>query len=130
MTSFIGCTKFLLIMMAVSLLLLLSVASAQGQPPGLPCRFHGTVQLDGSPAPDGTLVTVLISSNEVASALTKSVNGNSTYGLTISQPEGGSYSDGTAVEFRISGYKANQPGTWQTGGDVCSDSCSNVWGTS
>jgi hypothetical protein len=112
MTSFIGCAKFLLIMIAVSLLLLPSVASAQGQPPGLPCRFHGTVQLDGLSAPDGTVVAALISGNEVAIAVTKSANGTATYSLTISQSEVGSYKGGTTVKFSVNGYEAKQPGTW------------------
>lgn len=116
MTGFIGCIKFLVII-AVLLFLLPSTASAQ-QPPGLPCRFHGTVLLDGLPAPDGTTVAALISGNEVATAVTKTVSGNSTYVLTISQPEGGSYSDGTTVKFSVNGYLAKQTGAWVTGGDI------------
>lgn len=118
MTSFIGCTKLLLIMVMVSLLLLPSVISAQGQPPGLPCRFYGTVQLDGLAAPDGTAVAALIRGNEVASAVATSANGTSTYSLTISQPEGVSYTDGMTVEFSINGYKAQQIGAWRTGGNL------------
>jgi hypothetical protein len=118
MTGFIGCTKLLLIMVTVSLLYLPSVISAQGQPPGLPCRFHGTVQLDGSPAPDSTAVAALIRGNEVASAVTISANGTSSYSLTIGQPDGVSYTDGMTVEFSINGYKAQQIGAWRTGGNL------------
>jgi len=115
MTGFTDCIKFLVVI-AVLLLLLPAVVSAQGQPPGLPCRFHGTVLLDGLTAPDGTVVAALISGNEVASAVTESVSGNSTYILTINQPDGGSYADGTTVRFSVNGYTAKQTGTWATGG--------------
>jgi hypothetical protein len=118
MTSFVGCIGFLIAIMAFSVLFSPIAALAQGQPPGLPCHFHGTVLLDGMVVPDGTEVAALIGGNEVAVAVTKSVNGTSTYGLTISQPEGGSYRDGTKVTFNVSGYPAKQTGSWATGGNL------------
>jgi hypothetical protein len=115
MTSFIGCTKFLLIMMAVSLLLYPIIALAQG--PALPCRFHGTVQLDNATVPNGTIITAIIGADTYTTS-TPSVYGNSTYAIIIVPPGNVTYTDGTPVTFLIGDYYAMETGTWQTGLNV------------
>jgi hypothetical protein len=118
MNSLIIYTKFVLIWVAVSLVVISSVASAQGQPPSLPCNFHGTVQLDNSQAANGTVVAALIGDNEVGNTTVKTVNGYSTYSLMINPSEDVSYSNATVIEFTVNGYLANETGNWQTGMNV------------
>jgi hypothetical protein len=118
MNSLIIYTKFVLIMVAVSLVVIPSVASAQGQPPSLPCNFHGTVQLDASPAAEGTVVAALIGGNEVGNTTVKTVNGSSIYSLIIIPAEDVSYSNATVIKFTVNGYQANETGNWQTGMNV------------
>jgi hypothetical protein len=111
-TCFIGCAKLLLFMMAVSLLLCPIIASAQA--PALPCRFHGTVQLDNATVPDGTVITAIIG-EDTYYTLTPSVYGNSTYLIQIEPPGNVTYTDGTPVIFLIGNCSAVETGTWQTG---------------
>ena len=84
----------------------------------LPCRFHGTVQLNGHPVPDGILVKALIGGNEVASVAVPAVYGPSTYALLITPPVGVSYGNGTEIKFKIHVYDAIQTATWKTGGNI------------
>lgn len=105
--------RFLVLAVAVTVLILLpALSSAQG--PGLPCRFHGTVQLDGAPVPDGTVITATIEGN-ISTTTTPSVYGDSTYAIIIVPPQGTIFNDGTPITFKIGDFDAIETGTWETG---------------
>lgn len=82
---------------------------------GPPCRFHGTVTLNGAPAPAGTQVMVIISGYGYPATVT-AVAGSITYDVTIPKAQGISY-EGQVVTFRVSGTTAIQPSTWTMGGN-------------
>ncbi len=99
-----------------------SLAAAQA-PPSLPCRFYGTVLLDGSPVPDGTVITATVSGDTYATTTPALVNGqprygNSTFALTLEPLPGESYNEGAEVVFTVAGYEVQQRGYWETGGNV------------
>lgn len=104
--------KALILISAVILLLYPIIALAQG--PALPCRFHGTVQLDNATVLDDTIITAIIEGDTYTTS-TPSVYGNSTYAITIVPPGNVTYMDGTPVTFLIGGYQAKETGTWETG---------------
>lgn len=98
----------------VALLLFPAMAIAQG--PQLPCRFHGTVQIDGANVADDTVITATIS-GDTYTASTPSPYGDSTYWLEIAPPEGTNYAEGTTVTFKIGTSAAEQTATWEAGGN-------------
>ncbi len=104
--------KVLILISAVVLLLYPIIALAQG--PALPCRFHGTVQLDNATVPDDTIITAIIEGDTYTTS-TPSVYGNSTYAIIIVPPGNTTYMDGTPVTFLIGNYTAEETGTWETG---------------
>lgn len=83
---------------------------------GPPCRFHGTVTLNGANVADGTVVTIIISGYGYTTTTT-TVNGASTYSITISKATGVSY-EGQAVNFRVGSAMAIQTSAWTMGGNV------------
>lgn len=91
---------------------------APAQEESLPCRFHGTVQINGHTVPDGILVKALIGGNEVASCTLPAVYGPSTYALIITQPVGASYSNSSEIRFKIHVYDTIQTATWKPGGNI------------
>ena len=104
--------KVSILISAVILLLYPITALAQG--PALPCRFHGTLQLDNATVPDGTIITAIIGADTYTTS-TPSVYGNSTYAITIVPPGNVTYPDGTPVTFLIGDHYAMEIGTWETG---------------
>jgi hypothetical protein len=104
--------KVLILISAVTLLLYPIIALAQR--PALPCRFHGTVQLDNTTVPDNTIITAIIEGDTYTTS-TPSVYGNSTYAITIVPTGNVTYMDGTPVTFLIGSYQAQETGTWETG---------------
>jgi len=103
--------RLLALLAVVALVLFPAIAFAQG---GLepPCAFHGTVQVNGANVADGTVITATIG-NDTYTTTTS----NSTYRITIAQPEGKSYA-GLSVAFNIGSAAVTQTGTWTIGGDV------------
>ena len=83
---------------------------------GPPCRFHGTVTLNGANVADGTVVTVIIEGYGYTTT-TATVNGASTYAITIPKATGVSY-EGQAVTFRVGSATAIQTSAWTMGGNV------------
>lgn len=89
-------------------------------PPSLPCAFWGSVSADGSPLPDGTVISAWITGTKVAQSATTTYNGSSVYTMDVPADDpavagiqGGQ--DGVAVRFRIGTLWAAETGTWQEG---------------
>ncbi len=102
---------------AVGILLLLpAIAFAQGVQ--LPCRFYGTVQIDGNDVPDGTVITAIIEGNPHFTVTPAARYGPSTYALKIKPPLGTFYNDGTPITFKIDDYDAAETATWVAGGNI------------
>jgi len=105
----------ILVSIAVAVLILLpAMASAQQ----LPCRFHGTVRLDGAPVRDGTVITAIIKGDTYTTTTAKTVYGNSTYALKIRPPTGTVYNEGMQISFKIGNYDAVETATWEGGGNM------------
>lgn len=86
-------------------------------PASLPCRFHGSVELDGSPVADGVEITATINGDPYITT-TPSDYGPSTYVILITPPSGTTYADGTIVTFNIGSRIPDQTGIWETGGNI------------
>ena len=118
------------ILIAAAVLLLLP-ATALAQGVQLPCRFYGTVELDGSDVREGTEVTAVIEGEEYSTTTPFEVAGqqpygNSSYALRIDPPEGKYYNDGTPISFRIGQYTANVTSRWESGGNIDLDLTANT----
>jgi hypothetical protein len=107
--------RLLAVLAVVALVLFPTIAIAQA--PVQPCRFYGTVQVNGLNVPDGTEIQALIDGNVVGNTTTPAVYGASSYALLIAQPEGADYA-GKAVTFTIAGDAAAQTGNWTLGGNI------------
>ena len=83
---------------------------------GPPCRFHGTVTLNGPAAPSGTVITVIIEGYGYPTTVVTS-GGSSTYSIKIPFAQGVSYA-GKAVTFRVGSAAAIQVVAWEKGGNV------------
>jgi hypothetical protein len=96
--------RFLALLTVLALLLALpTVASAQQVPPHV---FHGTVTVNGLPAPTGTEVTALAGGQPVA---TDAVDQNGEYTLLVPQSEG-------EITFRVGTLNAAETSNWEQGG--------------
>jgi len=99
----------LLALMAVAALLLIFPAIVLGQPVP-PHVSKLVVSVDGSPAADGTEVTVWMNGTvQVASATTSG-------GKAIFKIEGEAGSTGKAINFKVGGLDAAEEDTWEQGG--------------
>jgi hypothetical protein len=108
------------VLLAVVALLLFPAAAFAQNPPELPCRFYGTVALDGEDVPDGTVVKAVVSGTEFTTTTPAAGYGPSSYAVLIEQPDGATY-DGASVTFTIGGEAADQTATWISGGNVNTD---------
>ncbi len=79
-----GIARVLLILAMIAVLLLItpagSVSSLSANPP---CRFYGTVQVDGYDVPDGTVITTIIEGVPYSTTTPEAAYGPSTYALKI-----------------------------------------------
>ncbi len=103
--------RLLALLAVVALVLLPAIAVAQGAPQ-LPCRFHGTAQVDGANVADGTVITATVDGDAYTATTTAS-----SYAVIIAQPDGKSY-EGKTVTFKIGADSASQTATWTIGGNV------------
>jgi len=93
-------------------------------PPTLPMTVYGTVTLNGSLAPDGTIVRAVISSTQVATANVFTSGGQSgLYEMNVpaddpdtAEIDGGQ--PGQTVTFAVTGYVIAQTTTWNSGAVV------------
>lgn len=84
----------------------------------LPCRFRGTVQVDGADVPEGTVITAMIAGDAYPTTTPAAGYGPSTYAIMIVPSAGTAYAEGTAVTFMIGSYTADQTGSWEKGGNI------------
>ena len=92
------------LLLAMTLLSLPAAAAAQQRPPHL---FVGTAEVNGLPAPPGTLVEALIDGGVRASTLTGQ---NGLYHLTVDG------SPGQVITFKVGSLTARQTATFEQGG--------------
>jgi hypothetical protein len=86
---------------------------------GPPCRFHGTVLLNGAAAPAGTVVTAIVDGYGYTATVLIS-GSTSTYVILIPVAQGISYT-GKAVTFMVGNAMAIQVSAWTLGGNVLVD---------
>jgi len=90
-------------------------ASTPMPTPVLPCRFYGTVLVNGEKVTDGTIITITVGSDAYTTTTT-TVAGVSSYSYTVNPST--SYANGTPVTFKIAGTVVTQTATWTNGSNV------------
>ena len=101
------------VLLAVVALLLFPAGALADEPPQRPCRFHGTVQVDGADVPDGTTITATVDGDTYSTDTPYVLGGAKVYGasgyaLKITPSGNTTYSAGAAVTFMIGGQAAEQ----------------------
>ncbi len=120
------CQRLFILLLALSALFILPVAVSAEGPPTPPCRFYGTVQLDGAPVPDGTMVTATVAGDTYTTTTPAVKYGSSTYVLMLVPLPGMSYDEGAQITFTIEGYTADQTGSWEVGGNARLDITASI----
>lgn len=104
------------VLLAVVALLLLPALALADTPPEPPCRFYGTVTVDGAAVADGTVITAMIGGDQLTAATPAEGYSTSTYAIKIGVDT--EYTEGATVTFMIGDRAAAQTGTWTKGGNV------------
>jgi hypothetical protein len=119
MRHFFRVTSLSLFTIILSLMVTLPVLAV----PSLPSSFYGTVKVNNSNVPDGTLIQASIGGQVLAEAFTQTYQGDSVYALDVrgddtdtAAQDGGREND--TIQFSIGGVLANQTGVWHTGTNV------------
>lgn len=108
--------RVVVLLVVVALLLFPALALAD-EPPEPPCRFYGTVTVDGAAVTDGTVITATIEGDQLTTATPAEGYGTSScYAIKIGLDTG--YTEGATVTFMIGDRAAAQTGTWTQGGNV------------
>lgn len=108
--------KILVSIVVAVFFLLPAMTFAQGAQP--PCRFYGTVQLDGYDVPDGTVITAIIEGVTYSTTTPEAAYGSSTYVLKIEPSAGAFYNYGTQIYFKIDDHVAKETATWESGNNT------------
>jgi hypothetical protein len=117
--------RFVRFLLAITIIgiTILSVPTRVLAVPPLPSSFYGTIKLNDSNVPDGTLVQAIIKGKVVAYSQTQTYQGDSVYALDIpgddpstAAIEGGV--DGDPITFTIGGIPAGQTGAWHSATNV------------
>ena len=104
------------VLLAVVALLLFPALALADTPPEPPCRFYGTVIVDGAAVADGTVITAMIEGDQLTTATPAEGYSTSTYAIKIGVDT--EYTEGATVTFMIGDRAAAQTGTWTKGGNV------------
>ena len=104
------------VLLAVVALLLFPALALADTPPEPPCRFYGTVIVDGAGVADGTVITAMIGGDQLTTATPAEGYSTSTYAIKIGVDT--EYTEGATVTFMIGDRAAAQTGTWTKGGNV------------
>jgi len=108
--------RVVVLLAVVALLLFPALAYAQ-TPPQPPCRFYGTVTVDGAAVPAGTVITATVGGDAYTTTTPAEGYGSSSYAIKIEEPDGKNY-EGATVTFMIGGSSAKETGTWTLGGNA------------
>jgi len=84
----------------------------------MPCRFHGSVKLDGAYVPDGTTIAATVEGDTYLTNTPAAGYGPSTYAVKMQPLVGKRYTEGATVVFKIGGVAAQQTATWISGGNL------------
>ena len=104
------------VLLAVVALLLFPALALADTPPEPPCRFYGTVTVDGAAVADGTVITAMIGGDQLTTATPAEGYSTSTYAIKIGVDT--EYTEGATVTFMIGDRAAAQTGTWAKGGNI------------
>ena len=104
------------VLLAVVALLLFPALALADTPPEPPCRFYGTVIVDGAAVADGTVITAMIEGDQLTTATPAEGYSTSTYAIKIGVDT--EYTEGATVTFMIGDRAAAQTGTWAKGGNI------------
>ena len=104
------------VLLAVVALLLFPALALADTPPEPPCRFYGTVTVDGAAVADGTVITAMIEGDQLTTATPAEGYSTSTYAIKIGVDT--EYTEGATVTFMIGDRAAAQTGTWAKGGNI------------
>ena len=104
------------VLLAVVALLLFPALALADTPPEPPCRFYGTVIVDGAGVADGTVITAMIGGDQLTAATPAEGYSSSTYAIKIGVDT--EYTEGATVTFMIGDRAAAQTGTWTKGSNV------------
>jgi len=104
------------VLLAVVALLLLPALALADTPPEPPCRFYGTVIVDGAAVADGTVITAMIGGDQLTTATPAEGYSTSTYAIKIGVDT--EYTEGATVTFMIGDRAAAQTGTWAKGANI------------
>jgi hypothetical protein len=104
------------VLLAVVALLLFPALALADTPPEPPCRFYGTVTVDGAAVADGTVITATIEGDQFTTATPAEGYSASTYAIKIGVDK--EYTDGATVTFMIGARAAAQTGTWTKGANI------------
>ena len=104
------------VLLAVVALLLFPALALADTPPEPPCRFYGTVTVDGAAVADGTVITAMIEGDQLTTATPAEGYSTSTYAIKIGVDT--EYTEGATVTFMIGARAAAQTGTWAKGANV------------
>jgi len=109
------CTLLIAGCLAMSCFVL--TAHAESVIPALPCEYYGNISINGTAAPEGTVITAFIHGEE-RGVMTSAVEGN--YGSSAwfekrLMVAGTADDDGLPITFKINGVPANESGTFRVG---------------
>ena len=104
------------VLLAVVALLLFPALALADTPPEPPCRFYGTVIVDGAGVADGTVITAMIGGDQLTTATPAEGYSTSTYAIKIGVDT--EYTEGATVTFMIGDRAAAQTGTWAKGANI------------
>jgi hypothetical protein len=104
------------VLLAMVALLLFPALALADTPPEPPCRFYGTVTVDGADVAGGTVITATIGGDQLTTATPAEGYSASTYAIKIGVDT--EYTEGATVTFMIGDRAAAQTGTWTKGGNV------------
>lgn len=82
-----------------------------------PCRFRGTVRVNGAAVPDGTVVRAIVEGDTYTTTTPAAGYGASSYSILIPQPLGLIY-HGKKVTFIIGNLTAAETGSWAKGENI------------
>jgi len=113
--------KMVAFMFLAMLLALAATPVYADSAPTLPHAFYGVVEINGSPAPVGTLVKVVgegVQTGVGTNPIVTDVEGEYGGGTDPMAPKlvvQGGVSDGTTVTFYVNGFSTGQTATWHSG---------------